>query len=112
MIRFPKRFRPGTVVEDLVSLVDVTPTVMDVCGLSENSEDKFPVRSRSLCSDERARRRVVFAENDRPLSAVESLRKNVPDFDAETIDRPITMFRTEQHKLIWHVDQGFGLYDP
>ena len=36
VIRYPKRFKAGVRNTDLVSLIDIAPTILDVCNIKEN----------------------------------------------------------------------------
>lgn len=106
LVRYPPRFAAGSVVDDLVSLVDVVPTVLDACGLTEGLDV-----TRSLGRRDRRRRRAVFAENARPLHGIERLRRYFPHFDATVIDHRLRVIRTERHKLIWKVGTAAELFD-
>jgi arylsulfatase A-like enzyme len=119
IIRYPPCFAAGAVVDELVSLVDVVPTVLDASGLGEaeegfaNAEAKSQPAAggHSLCDPEPSQRRAVFGENGRPLNGVELLERWFPQFDARTIDHPMRMVRTDRYKLIWEVDVGAQLFD-
>jgi arylsulfatase A-like enzyme len=110
IIRYPARVAAGTEVDELVSLVDVVPTVLDACGVAGGGErDSLP--GTSLCSLRGEQRDTVFAENGRPLNGVRLLRRWFPDFDVARIDHPMRMIRTERYKLIWKVGVAAELYD-
>jgi len=109
IVRFPARFAAGAEVEELVSLLDVVPTVLDVCGVSGTEVHALP--GASLCSARRRPPAAVFAENGRPLNGVRLLRRWYPDFDVARIDHPMRMIRTERYKLIWKVGVAAELYD-
>ncbi len=110
IIRYPERFESGAINGDLISLVDISPTVLDVCGLVD---DAAPADTKlfSLCSQERLRRQFVVAENDRPINGIELMQQQYPDFDTSTIDHKWRMIRDSQYKLIWAVDKHVELYD-
>lgn len=109
IIRYPERFEAGAREEDLVSLVDIVPTVLDVCSLIE-ARDPEHLRS-SLASSERVRRPAVFAENARPINGIERLRRWFPHFDATRIDHAMRMIRTDRFKLVWRVNVAASLFD-
>jgi arylsulfatase A-like enzyme len=110
VIRYPERFEAGAVVDDLVSLVDVVPTILDASELIDES-NRERVEHRSLCSNRRERRPFVVAENDRPVNAVRLLSEMFPGFDTTSIDRPLRMIRTDRHKLIWPIGGEPEVYD-
>lgn len=110
IMRYPKRFRSGSVNEELVSLVDVVPTVLDISGLAP-PDDVPAARRRSLASRDASPPAAVFAENDRPINGVELMKKQFPDFDTRTIDQRMRMVRTEDHKLIWKERGDVELFD-
>ncbi|UCG15433.1 MAG: sulfatase [Phycisphaerales bacterium] len=110
IIRYPDRFDAGVVIDDLVSLVDVAPTILDVCGVSDEASGRGD-RPAGLCNQERAPRSFVLAENDRPMNGIDLLRKDFPSFDTSTIDHRMRMIRTRGHKLIWRVGAGVELFD-
>ncbi len=110
VIRYPRRFSAGTTNDDLVSLVDIVPTVLDVCGLLDVSEVPG-IERRSLCREDRLRHRFVVAENERPINGIRLLRKNFPEFDTSTINHPMRAIRTQRYKLIWHEGRKVELFD-
>ncbi len=110
IVRYPPRWPQNTVRDELVSLVDIAPTILDVCGVAR--PDQWSVSdAMSLCSAQRSTRPYVVAENDRPLNGVQLLRTSFPDFDVASIDRRMRMWRTRTHKLVWREDAGVELYD-
>lgn len=110
IVRYPERFESGVINGDLVSLVDIVPTVLDVCGLVDK-DAPADTEQLSLCSPDRRRRQFVVAENDRPINGIELMKEQYPDFDASTIDHKWRMIRDDQYKLIWAVDKKVELYD-
>lgn len=63
IVRYPKRFTPGTTNDDLVDLLDVLPTCLDVCGVTY-PRDRDPLRGESLCAIAPKRdREVIFSAN-------------------------------------------------
>ncbi len=108
IIRYPPSFPAKSQRQELVSLIDIVPTVLHLCGLG----DRYPaLAARSLARPDRASHEFVIAENDRPMNGIGLMEKNFPDFDLRRIDRRMRMLRTEQHKLIWHDDGEIELYD-
>ncbi len=110
VIHYPRRFAAGTTNHQLVSLVDIMPTILDVCGVLDESEQRR-VEMTSLCREDRLRRLFVVAENERPVNGVNLLKRNYPEFDTATIDNPMRAIRTQRHKLIWDVGRKVQLFD-
>lgn len=108
IVRYPGRLDSGRVVGDLVSLIDVVPTVLEITGAAKPPDD---LPGRALQQSDAQPRSAVFAENGRPVNGVRLLRKWFPDFDTETIDHPMRMIRTGDLKLIWKADLSAELFD-
>ncbi len=96
--------------EDFVSIVDITPTVLDLCGVS-GYPDTIKPRQRSLAQVDRERRTFVVAENERPMTAIALMKDKYPSFDTRTIDYRMRAIRTDSHKLIWRMGQGTEFFD-
>jgi arylsulfatase A-like enzyme len=111
VLRYPKRIAAGSVDDTLVSLVDVSATVLDVCGLDALSPDHPDAAGRSLVDPEARPPAFVIAENERPLNGIKKMRKSFPDFDTDAIDQRMRMLRTERYKLIWSEKSGTQLFD-
>lgn len=110
MLRFPPRFEPGTVNNDLVSLVQLVPTVLDVCDLYALMPKAVAARP-SLASEDGAAMTEVLAQNEHPVNGLDILRRGFPQFDADSIDCPMRMLIDDRYKLIWHVGKRTELYD-
>jgi len=106
VIRYPERFEAGAVRDDLVSLVDIAPTVLEVAGV-----EGVETSGRSLLDPEAAAPGFVVAENERPLNAIELMASNYPDFDTASVDGPMRTLLTDRYKLIWKETRGVELYD-
>jgi arylsulfatase A-like enzyme len=109
ILRFPERFPPGAVRDELVSLVDVMHTVLDVCGVSAGDLARA-IESRSLVGARHEPREFVVAEADRPLHLLKLVKTEVPERLSE-IDHPVRAIRSGRHKLVWNDDQGLELFD-
>ncbi len=110
IIRYPKFFRAGTVRDNLVSLVDMVPTLLEVCDLP----DEWPPgqgNHLSLCGQNDPHPEFVVAENGRPVNAVRLLRSRYPAFDVSTIDHRMQMIRTREHRLIRRGNGSVELFD-
>ena len=111
LIRYPARFTPELEVDEVVSLVDLVPTVLDTCGVLDADDDaNAGMLARSLCDGGHGRREAVFAENGRPINGIRLLQR-FPDFDVREIDHEMRMIRTDRHKLVWKVGRAAELYD-
>jgi arylsulfatase A-like enzyme len=108
ILRYPARIDPGRTDNDLASLVDVAPTVLDACGLPA---DALASAGTSLLDPTRSPAEFVIAENDRPINGVELLHGAFPDFDTTAIDRPMRMLRTSRYKLVWRGGGETQLFD-
>ena len=106
--RHPSTFAAGSRRDELVSLVDIVPTVLDITGLGDRHPE---IAVRSLARPGRPPHEFVIAENDRPMNGIELMKKNFPDFDTSSIDHRMRMLRTERHKLIWWDDGRIEVYD-
>jgi arylsulfatase A-like enzyme len=103
IVRYPPEFPAGQVVDDMVSLLDVAPTVLEIAaGVTS---------PRTLARRSEHPREFVFAENPPPVKPIEVLKENFPEFDTRKMDHPMRMIRTSRHKLIWHVGKRAELYD-
>jgi arylsulfatase A-like enzyme len=110
ILRMPGRLPAGLVREDLVSLVDVVPTALDVCRMPVDPEkDRF--LGRSLADPSAPAPEFVLAENDRPVNAVLAMRSNFPRFDVTRIDQTLRTIITDRDKLVWSVGRSVALYD-
>ncbi len=108
IIHFPARFRAGDVRGELVSLVDIVPTILDVAGIADRAVQEAP---RSLADPDRIAATYVVAENERPLHALELMKASFPEFDMQPYDHRLRMIRSGDHKLIWREGRGVELYD-
>ncbi len=110
LIRYPENFKAGDSLNDLVSLVDITPTILDSCDIRGEIGMLEP-QMVSLAREDRPRRKFVAAENERPMNGIRLMRSKFPTFDTTKIDHPMRAIRTERHKYIWSVGDGAELYD-
>jgi arylsulfatase A-like enzyme len=110
LLRYPKHFKAGTSFDDLVSLVDIFPTVLDLCNIRKVSEN-LKTAGVSFANLDRQKRIFIFAENDRPLNGIKLMNDRFPTFDTGTINHPIRAIRTNKHKLIWKIGYSKELYD-
>ncbi len=110
LIRYPGAFKAGTTYNGLVSLLNIAPTILDVCGIPEKLTNLMPEVS-SLASSDYSPWKFVVAENERPINGLKIMKKKFPDFDLRKIDSPMRALRTERYKLIWSIGSKQELYD-
>ena len=110
VIRYPERFQQGTTVGDFVSLVDIAPTVLELCNIEPGIEDLKP-EEMSLACENRRRRTFVVAENERPLTAIALMKDKYPAFDSSAIDYRMRAIRTDLCKLIWNIGGAVEMFD-
>jgi arylsulfatase A-like enzyme len=99
----------GGVETDLVSLVDLVPTILDVCGVDDPITEQVQGKSLVGGRDEE----TVFAEYLAPQPSMESLSEHLGDIppDVRTYDRSLRAVRTPTHKYIRGSDGSQSLYD-
>lgn len=110
IIHCPGKFPAGVVDSDLVSLVDIAPTILDVCGLTK-SVDHLEIAQQSLAGPKQQKRQFVLGENERPVNGVGLMKSRYPAFDTSSIDCAMRAIRTKKHKLIWSIDRRIELFD-
>jgi arylsulfatase A-like enzyme len=98
---------------DLVSLVDLAPTLLDTAGIEAlDAREGFQGRSFHPQSNAPAREFVV-SEYMAPQPTMEALERHVGDLPEEIyrFDRSLRAIRTDQHKLVRGSDGSLELYD-
>jgi arylsulfatase A-like enzyme len=110
VIRYPRAFRPGTKVDAPVSIVDVAPTVLQLCGASAQVP-QLRAEQTSLANPERKTDGFVLAGNERPLTGIKLLQSRYPGYDWTQIDYRLRCLRSAEHKLIWNENRGAELYN-
>ena len=110
VVRYPERFKAGTTVGDLVSVIDIAPTIQEICNIKSGIGELKP-EEMSLARESRLRRSFVTAENERPLTAIALMKAKYPAFDVGTIDYRMRAIRTEVYKLIWNIGGAVEMFD-
>lgn len=110
VIRYPKHIQAGATFDNLVSLVDIVPTILDLCDV-RNKNKTLKFAGTTLAGSDQPDRTFVIAENERPINGIELMKSRFPNFDTGKIDYRMRALRTNQHKLIWNIDDGKELYD-
>jgi arylsulfatase A-like enzyme len=95
IVRYPKIFKSGDRVPNLVQLADLFPTLLELGGVTSQKEKSNGFLS--LCNLENlGRREFVVAENTAP--------KSLSSMEMKAI-------RNERYKLIWKSNDELELYD-
>lgn len=112
IIRYPRRFPPGSVGDTHVNLVDLFPTVMDVLD-AENDPVRAELQGGSLAPDSLRPRPFAVAEYLTPQPSIEALARKYPAGRAHILkyDRTLRAIRSEDFKLIVSSDGQDELYD-
>lgn len=110
IIRYPRAFAAGTKVDGLVSLVDIAPTIVDLCGAADAAQD-LHAKTASLAAKDRAAEDFVIAGNERPMMGIQLLQSKYPGYDWQSIDYRMRCLRAPAHKLIWSENRSVELYD-
>jgi arylsulfatase A-like enzyme len=98
---------------DLVSLVDLAPTLLDAAGVrADDARATFQGRSFHPATHARSREFVV-SEYMAPQPSMAALEHHVGDLPAhvEAYDRSLRAIRTRSHKLVRGSDGSRSLYD-
>jgi arylsulfatase A-like enzyme len=99
---YPKGIRSSGVVADVVSIIDVMPSILHFIG---KSIDEDPYRhGRNLFSERSSkkgtRRNFVIAEYYAPPGVFRYFRRMTPDFDDSVFNKGLKCIRTHQYKYI------------
>lgn len=108
LIRYPERFGSKIRQNQLVSNIDIFPTIADVCNIKNN---EVRVEKLSLANDDREGHKFIIASNERPLTGIALMKGRYPEFDTTKIDHKMRAIRTEQYKLIWDSSPRSEFYD-
>jgi arylsulfatase A-like enzyme len=110
VIRYPGAFDPGTKTDEMVSIVDIAPTILQLCGASEQVP-QLHVDDVSLANPKRTPEEFVLAGNERPLTGIKLLESRYPGYDWHAIDYRLRCMRSAEHKLIWNENRSAELYN-
>jgi arylsulfatase A-like enzyme len=106
-------FTDGGEVSDLVSLVDLAPTLLDAAGIDAPAA-RAGFQGRSFHPDAGSPpREFLVSEYMAPQPSMEALEHHVgalPD-DIDRFDRSLRALRTDEHKLVRGSDGTIELYD-
>ena len=105
----PSLLPRGRRISDMVSLVDVLPTILELLELEKEAPD---VEGTSLVPFNGGKYHdEVFAEFGRPHSMIKRLETEFSGHDFSPFDRGLQCVRTEDYKLIASSDGAEELYD-
>ena len=105
-------FEDGGDVDDLTSLVDLAPTLLDVAGV-DAPDARAEMQGRSVHPDADVQPRdAVFAEYMNPQPTMAALERQVGDLPeyVHRFDRSLRAVRTEEYKFIRGSDGNRELY--
>jgi arylsulfatase A-like enzyme len=110
IMRYPGVFEGGQTVEDLIRLIDIFPTILDISAI--NSYDIEKMSGNSLLKETKEPELRFAISQDRIwLGALKNLHIANQDFDSSIFQRELESIRTEQYKYIWGSDGREELYD-
>jgi len=113
IIRYPERFRPGTVITTPVQTVDIFPTLVDLIQ-PEDLKTLPEIQGRSLLRlEEKASPPFLISEYFLPGFWFGSWKKAVPEIDSariEAFNRRIKSIEQGDYKFIWYSDGASELY--
>ncbi|MFX0197627.1 MAG: sulfatase [Candidatus Hodarchaeota archaeon] len=110
ILRYPDVFQAGTIRKDLVSIVDILPTILEIVGV-ESEKNIRHLQGISLVEEFEGDRYVVAERariNDPWLDKYPDLKKACSHLPFDCIQKAI---RTKTHKLIWSSNGKEELYD-
>jgi arylsulfatase A-like enzyme len=109
IIRCPEVFPPSSVNFELVSTLDIFPTLMDILNI-ERKEVKNQLQGKVLVPGKLVQdaTEFLFAELDRPIN---EFKDRYPEFDFSVYDRELKSVRTKEYKFIWSSDGKHELYN-
>jgi arylsulfatase A-like enzyme len=110
ILRAPALFPAGEEVRAPVSLVDLFPSLLEICRVP--FEGPYSLDGASFLKDRlKTGRQAVFAEYFRHEKLKAFYAKNYPGFDFTPLDRRLKSLRQGRWKYIWGSDGRDELYD-
>lgn len=116
VIRYPKAFKPGTRCEEIVQINDIFPTLMDLCGISDDAAAasiqghsllealKGPIRQFALLEAQRSAHPMRRAWCESPAEEAE-------DLDVRFANVAYKAARTKRYKYVWASNGQDMLFD-
>lgn len=107
ILKLPYRNDQGKKQNDLVSLIDIFPTLTELLGITNDFlERQLQGVNLPLEKSDRSRE-YIFSECERPKN---EFKDTYPDFDFSIYDRQLLAIRSKQYKFIWSSDNNNELY--
>jgi len=110
IVRYPKLFRAGAVNRDLISLIHVVPGILEACNVAMTDDDRLAWRA-GLGREGWKPPGFILGEWNPPPNSREVMDLQYPHLDFDTLIRPLRMYRTASHKLIWCAGGEMMLFD-
>lgn len=108
LLKLPGREGNDSERDELVSLVDLFPTVLDVLEIDDRPFASQIQGLSLLARDILARRSYIFSECERPKN---EFAETYPLFDFSVYDRQLLAIRSSRYKFIWASDGRHEFYD-
>jgi len=109
-IRYPEKFAGGIKIDNLVSIVDIAPTILNVCNIDQEINKVIPSEI-SLANSQRPQRAYVVATNEKPLTGIALMQDRHSNFDIKTIDYRMRSLRTKEYKLITKSNEDVEMFN-
>ena len=110
IIRYPGVFEGGQRVNDLVQLIDIYPTILDL--LDIDGYDVEQNLGNSLVGESKdPELRFTIGQDRIWIGALVNLIQAKDDFDPSVFERELEAIRTEEYKYIWGSDGSEELYN-
>ena len=113
IVRYPKRFAPGSRIADQVQVQDLVPTLLELAGIDQSKYPRMD-QNKSLLPEKipSKSRKWTFSEHIRPQrETFYELAKKYPDFDPTRYVQDRRAIRGDGWKYIAATDGTKELYD-
>lgn len=108
VVRMPRVFPRGRRVKELVQIVDVFPTILDVLKLKEEEARQSIQGASLLKSLEGPTRKFAVIETQTPIHVLRRAWELDPECDPRFAFSSLKAARTKRYKYIWH-DRGYDM---